>query len=349
MKINPEQIIQIYEATQSKNANFKNLTSSERRAVETVIKALKDDSNDRPWNVKIGANVNIDNLVRVIKGEEQPTKISSIRKVSDRIMGVKSSKELKVLTKKAPKKMMLNALEESAIGNPGVMMQLGAFYHFKQLENKSNQCYKKAIEEYKNIVINAKPKSADEKMRLAEAHLALGESYQFGIKGLEENITIANNHLEKAMLIYKDIIENNPESMEAADAHFQLGEVGGIKYSFGRDILLAVPQNEFTPHYQEAFKLYDRFAKQGSRRAQTMKHILYSRNIGVKENPKEAFKYFRKSVKRGDVTAHSSLMLSECYKKGIGTKVNLKEWKKNLTAAALAGHPEAQQLLKSQS
>lgn len=105
MRIDENQIHKIYDASQSKSANFKNLNYSERSIVEKALKAFKTNpDNPKSFNVNILGNVNVDQLIDSIEGKGSIKRISFIRKKFARILGAKSSEKLAALAKATPKK-----------------------------------------------------------------------------------------------------------------------------------------------------------------------------------------------------------------------------------------------------
>lgn len=113
------------------------------------------------------------------------------------------------------------------------------------------------------------------------------------------------------------------------------------EFLYIKDILLSRKTLEYIN--KEFVSKDKRYANQGDANAQFNLGFMYYTGDGVKQDYKEAIKWFTKSANQGNVNAQ--INLGAMYEEGIGVKKNYQEAIKWITRAANQGDTEAQTLL----
>jgi TPR repeat protein len=232
--------------------------------------------------------------------------------------------------------------------------------------------YQEAIEAYKQA-IRIKPD-------LAEAHLMLGVAYgklgryQEAIEAHKQAIRIEPNFAEahynlgvtydklgryqEAIEAYKQAIRIKPDNAEAhlmlGVAYYKLDHYQAAIEAFKQAIRIKPDDapaqcnlgvmydlgRGVPQDYNEAFKWFTKAAKQGNVDAQFKLGGMYYEGRGVPQDSKEAIKWFTKSAEQGDTAAQFSLGLM--YNTGAGVPRDYNEAVKWFTKSAEHGEAAAQ-------
>lgn len=95
--------------------------------------------------------------------------------------------------------------------------------------------------------------------------------------------------------------------------------------------------------YKQAFKWYQRAAKQGYPRAQRNLGLMYGLGRGIQKDDYKAFKWIQKAAKQGHAKAQNNL--GAMYLKGKGTQRDYRQAFKWLQKAAKQGNARAQYIV----
>ncbi|KAI8908448.1 hypothetical protein EDD86DRAFT_207720 [Gorgonomyces haynaldii] len=175
-------------------------------------------------------------------------------------------------------------------------------------------CYEKGsgVERDMKTAILYYKQAAD--LKVPEAILQIGIAHEKGGYGVDQSYA-------KAFELYKQVLDSCPE------ACCKLGQL----YEYGRGV---------QKDTKEAFKIYQRGAKQGNPSAQYNLGYCYETGTGVIKDDREAFDWYEKAAQQNHASALRNLGL--LFHRGIGCPQNLDKAFSYLMRSAQLNKPSAQ-------